>query len=692
MRPVIEHPTAGTQLLLGRDEFTAVPAALEGEWLLTNGLGGYACGSVSGIRTRRYHGLLIAALKPPVQRTLLLGKVLATLTWRDRHYELDSSEFADGTIAPGGFRLLREFRLEDGLPVWRFSCADLVVTQRIWMPHGSNTTCIEFAVSRAREPVLLELTPLCACRDYHAHGHGGSNPQVESAPMGCRVVAFPGAPGCTLKVQGADFAPHATWYWRFRHRVEAERGLDSEEDLFSPGSFRIRLGNGATATLVASAEADAAIGATHWRTDQARRAALLESAPAGAPPWIRQLVQAADDFLVLRRDAAGSGTTLIAGYPWFSDWGRDTMIALPGLTLATGRPEQAASILRTYAQHVDRGMLPNRFPDQGEAPEYNTVDATLWYFHALACYLDATGDTQLLKELFPTLEDIIAWHQRGTRFGIGVDPVDGLLRAGEPGVQLTWMDAKIGDWVVTPRTGKPVEINALWHFALAQMSRWAVQLGQRDAGARYGESARRTRDAFAAAFWNEDGACLYDVIDGPDGGVDASGRRVDRSIRPNQLFAITLAPDLLSRAQSGAVLECCARELLTPVGLRSLAASDPRYAARYEGGPRERDAAYHQGTVWSWLLGPFALAHYRVHGDAGEALACLEAIAPHLHQACLGQVSEIFDGEAPHRARGCFAQAWSVAEILRAWHEVSRSTALTIPESLSPRRHDPAGA
>jgi predicted glycogen debranching enzyme len=321
--------------------------------------------------------------------------------------------------------------------------------------------------------------------------------------------------------------------------------------------------------------------------------------------------------------------------------------------------------LRTFASHVSDGMLPNRFPDSGEAAEYNTVDATLWYFHAIAAYLAATGDRALLEELYPVLKDIVSWHRRGTRYGIRVDSDDGLLRAGEPGVQLTWMDAKIGDWVVTPRTGKAVEINALWHYSLKHMSEWARLLKDRSAASDYTRATATVEKSFRAAFWLADVGYLADV-------VDVNG--VDRSLRPNQLFAVSLGAGVLNAAQERAVVATCGRELLTPVGLRSLAVQERDYVGRYQGGPRQRDASYHQGTVWGWLLGPYALAHFRVHGDAGRALRLLAAMAPHLGEGCLGNVSEIFDGDAPHAVRGCFAQAWSVSETLRAWQLLTEAS------------------
>jgi predicted glycogen debranching enzyme len=432
-------------------------------------------------------------------------------------------------------------------------------------------------------------------------------------------------------------------------------------------------------TLLATAESEFELPATAVDQELKRRRSLLRSAPSGAPEWVQRLTLAADQFIVRRATQSGEsrGTTVIAGYPWFSDWGRDTMIALPGLALATGRTQDAAAILRTFASHVSEGMLPNRFPDGGEEPEYNTVDATLWYFHAVAAYLAATADQALLRDLYPVLRDIIDWHRRGTRYGIHVDPEDGLLFAGQPGVQLTWMDAKLGDWVVTPRIGKPVEINTLWHYVLNQMAGWARILKDPRAAADYDTAAGRVAASFAERFWYPEGGYLHDVIDGPDGALDIEGRRVDTSLRPNQIFAVSLGTNLLDPVRARAVVDVCAAELLTPVGLRSLAPSDPHYAGRYMGDSRQRDGTYHQGTVWSWLLGPFALAHHSVYRDPGHAITLLEGLANHLDEGCIGSVSEIMDGDAPHAPRGCFAQAWGVSETLRAFHSLTRERART---------------
>jgi predicted glycogen debranching enzyme len=656
-----------TFLQFARADFTAAEQSLGREWLVTNGLGGFAAGTVAQANTRRYHGLLIASLRPPVERVMMVSKVDASASYAGRRFELACNEFADNTLSPRGFELLGSFHLDGLLPVWNYALADAQLEQSIWMEHECNTTHLRYTLLSASAPLELTLNPLCGYRDYHSQSRGGWHPEVAAAPRSCRVTAYEGARSYSLTLDAGEFEPAPDWYWGFHHRAEAERGLDATEDLFRPGLFRVQLNPGESVTLTMTAEA-AAPGslAKALTNERMRQRKLLEYVPAAAPAWVRQLTLAADQFIVRRVDAAGQarGTTVIAGYPWFSDWGRDTMIALPGLALATHRYADAAAILRTFAQHVSDGMLPNRFPDSGEAAEYNTVDATLWYFHAIAAYLDSQDDPKLLRELYPVLKDILSWHRRGTRYGIQVDPDDGLLRAGEPGVQLTWMDARIGDWVVTPRIGKPVEINALWHHALHRMAGWAMVVKDHGAAKAFAAAANQAMNSFRARFWLADANYLADVVD---------GERIDRSLRPNQLFAVSLAAGLLSAEQERAVVEICGRELLTPVGLRSLAPHEPDYVGCYQGGPRERDACYHQGTVWGWLLGPYALAHFRVYGNAARALAVLGTIAAHLGEACLGNISEIFDGDAPHAPRGCFAQAWSVSETLRAWQSLNRS-------------------
>ena len=666
-------------LTLGRASLGSFDAAASREWLVTNGLGGFAAGTVSGASTRRYHGLLVAALRPPVGRSVLVAQLEATVVYRGRRYALSTNEYAGGTVHPDGWCRLAGFLLEGTLPVWRWIVDDATIERRVWMAHGANTTYVRHAVVVAGAPLTLELAPLCAHRDYHSHRRGRADFRVARVAHGVRIDAWDGAPPITILHERGEYTDAPEMYWSFRHRLEAERGLDDGEDLFRPGLFTASLRMGDDNTLILTAETgEPRSPIESYAAESARQQRLLEDAlgatrdKEAAPAWMARLVLAADQFVVERRASDGQplGHSVIAGYPWFADWGRDTMVALPGLTLACGRAELAARILRTFAQYVSEGMLPNRFPDSGEMPEYNTVDATLWYFVAVEAYWRATRDRMLLGELYPVLGEIVAAHERGTRYGIHVDDGDGLLAAGVPNVQLTWMDAKVGDWVVTPRIGKPVEINALWFNALLAMRGFAGELGDAPAAQRYLATAERVARSFDAAFWLDDAHYLCDVVDGPDGDLAADGRRRDRSLRPNQVFALSLPHPLLDNGRARAVVDTCLRELWTPVGLRSLGRSDGRYASRYVGGPRERDGVYHQGTVWSWLAGPFALAHYRAYGDAARARRLLDGLCAHLEEACLGQVSEIFDGDAPHTPRGCFAQAWSVAETLRAWREL----------------------
>lgn len=644
-------------IVFERDTLQDFELSARREWLVTNGIGGFASGTIAGLNTRRYHGLLVASLNPPVQRTLLLAKLDVTATYRGKSYPLATNEFADGTISPRGFVHLDSFTLDGQLPVWTWLIGDALVEQRVWMAHGQNTTYVSFRLIRGSESIQLEFAPLCAYRDFHSHHRGYRDTLVTAVEGGIRVDSFLGAVPYRLLSDRGEWQIGPEWYWNFKHGAESSRGLDDLEDLVCPARLRLTLDPGAAATIIATSEtAQPLPSSTSLRAEQARQSELLKAAPDDST--VRQLMLAADQFIVARQ----GGSTVIAGYPWFSDWGRDTMIALPGLTLATGRHEIAGTIIRTFAKFVSEGMLPNLFPDAGQPPEYNTVDATLWYFVAIDEYLRATDDRALLAEIYPTLCSIVRWHQRGTRFSIQVDPADGLLRAGEPGVQLTWMDAKVGDWVVTPRIGKPVEINALWFNVLMIMRDCATRIGDAEAAAEYETAAQRTARSFVERFWFAEGGYLYDVVDGPQGN--------DESLRPNQIFAVSLRHGVLDDERAKSVVDICARHLWTPAGLRSLAPQAAGYVGSYGGSPRERDAVYHQGTAWSWLLGPFVCAHYRVHGDLAQARAYLDGIRSHLRDACVGQISEIFDGDPPFTAVGCFAQAWGVAEILRAWGEL----------------------
>ena len=680
-------------LAWGREICGELALAESREWLCANGIGGFASGTVPGVLTRRYHGLLVAALDPPLGRTLLVAKVDEEIEYAGGRRPLFVNRWSDGTVDPSGHLNLEAFRLEGTTPVWTYACADALLEKRVFMERGANTTYVQYRLRRASGPATLHIKALVNYRDYHATTRGdGWQMRVEPIPDGLRVTAFDGARPFVLLADGAEARPAHTWHRGFRLAAEEARGLDAHEDHLHAGTVRMQLEPGASRTLVLSCESAPTLDGEAALTRRQRHEASLlarwdraRSASAPAPTWIRQLVLAADQFLVRRPlPDDPDGMSVLAGYHWFGDWGRDTMISLPGLTIATGRPEIGRRVLSTFARFVDRAMLPNRFPDAGQAPEYNTVDATLWYFEAIRSYHAATDDDVLLKELFPILEDIVAWHRRGTRYGIAEDPTDGLLRAGEPGVQLTWMDAKVGDWVVTPRTGKAVEINALWYNALRAMAGFARRLGQ--PAESWETLAGRVRGGFER-FWNGTAGYCYDVIDGPSGHDDA--------LRPNQIFAVSLAESPLPPDRQRQVVDACARHLLTSFGLRSLGPGHPQYHGGYCGGPKERDAAYHQGPVWAWLLGPFALAHLRVYGDAAAARTFLEPLAHHLDDYGVGSIAEIFEGEPPFRPRGCIAQAWSVSETLRAWMEMASETegvqAVTPPNAEAGWTRAPSG-
>ncbi len=623
------------------------------EWLETNGLGGSASSTTLGLNTRRYHGLLTAATKPPTERFVLLSKLEETLVVGDAKYDLGVNQYP-GSIHPRGDQYLESFRL-DPFPVFTYQVANLCIEKRLFLVHGENTVVVTYQVTGPIEDgTILEVRPLVAFRDYHstAHANPAFNGNLEMGDQQVSLAPYQGLPRLHFAHNAAGVEAQGNWYYHFQYERERERGLDFEEDLNCPLVLRYDLAGTAFPALIASLTPHKISEVPVLQLHEIERRKVK-----GADLFERQLVAAADQFVVAREDQK----TVVAGYPWFADWGRDTMISLPGLALVTGRFEDARNMLVEFIRHLDNGMLPNRFPDRGELPEYNTVDGTLWLFHAVSELLRYSGDRKYIQENFyDALAGVIDWHVKGTRYGIRMDQ-DGLLLAGEPGVQLTWMDAKIGDWVVTPRTGKAVEIQALWHNALCVMSQLAPTETDRE---RFGAMAERARAAFSPLFWNEAAGCLYDVIapEGPDG-----------AIRPNQILAVSLPYSILDEEKSRRVLEVVEWELLTPYGLRTLSPRDSRYRPRYEGDSRSRDSAYHQGTVWPWLLGPFLTAYAKVHGDSPEVRdqvsRFLQPLREHLWQAGLGQISEIFDGDAPHRPNGCIAQAWSVAEVLRTYAE-----------------------
>ena len=641
------------------------------EWWLTNGLGGYTAGTVAGTLTRGYHGLLIAPMQPPLKRRLILTKADPILVDGDREIALFSNRWAGGIVSPNGHVHLESFHLDGRMPVWRFAIGDRVLEQRIWLEPGANTSFIAWRLTpeSSDRPLQLRVHLLINDRDHHRRTLMPDFQPVLAAPDPASRRVETGHFTLRLWACGGVIEDGINWFENFDLPVEQERGLDPRDHHFCLGAAVLDLRPGRWTGVVASLDeaADLDLNAAMQRF-QNQDIALLAQAEAqspewcNAPDWVRQLALAADSFIVARNLPDGSpGQSVIAGYPWFGDWSRDTMIALPGLTLATGRVDLARRILLTYARFIDQGMLPNQLPAAGEALAYNTVDAALWYVEAWRATFAAGADPATLSAVFPIVQEIIAWHVAGTRYGIGMDANDALLRAGEPGTQLTWMDAKIDDWVITPRLGKPVEINALWYNALCSVADFARRLGQSPAF--YDDLADQVRHGFRH-FIRPDGDGLLDVLDGPDGH--------EAQICPNQIFAVSLHYSPLEPAARQAVVRVCGQELLTSCGLRSLAPRHAGFHPYYLGNVRERDSGYHQGPVWGWLLGHYALAHYRVHGDAAAAQAWLEPIRDHLNDAGLGTISEIFDGAPPHRPRGAPAQAWSVACTLEAWQRLER--------------------
>ena len=653
---------------------------LDREWLVTNGLGGYASGTVSGVTTRRYHGLLIAALPAPFGRFVMLNHLSEQLRREDGSIvRLGGEEQADKLELHGASHLA-DFRLDNGLPVWRYEIDDVVLEKQLLLTHLQNTVHVIYRLVSGPGPVRLKLRPAVHFRPHEmpvSTQHAGPY-SLHSQDNRYELSAGKDLPPLRMFLSGERpaFTVEGQKIPELLYRMEQTRGYESTGALWCPGYFRVDLVADRPATLVASTETWDMINALDpeetLAAEKERRLRLISAAhPAVRSPPAAELVLAADQFIIqpagriedaARARATGDEVrTVIAGYHWFTDWGRDTMISLEGLTLTTGRQTEAGYILRTFGHYIRDGLIPNLFPEGEKEGLYHTADATLWYFHALARYLELTGDRPTLQLLLPKLMDVAEHHLKGTRFGIGVDPADGLLRQGAPGYQLTWMDAKVGDWVVTPRRGKAVEINALWYNALKLLEGWVLAEHGDQAATRWAGHARQARDSFNARFWYGEGGYLFDIVDAEGGGNDAA-------CRPNQLLAVALPHSVLDPARWSAVVETAVKRLLTPVGLRSLAPGSPDYKPKYYGDLRARDAAYHQGTVWAWLIGPFIDAYLKVHPESrADARQFLMGFMDHMHEGCIGSVSEIFDADEPFTPRGCIAQAWSVAEVLRCW-------------------------
>jgi predicted glycogen debranching enzyme len=651
----------------------------ETEWLVTNGLGGYASGTVSGALTRVFHGYLIAALPTPLSRMMILNDLIEHLVLPDgTRVRLTSQPTAEGEDVEGT-QYLTGFRLEKGLPVWTYEINNLTLEKRLVVPHRQNTVYVTYQVVYGTGSVHLEVRPAVNMRGHEAPV---STP-VTPYSLEVRESRY------ELKKSGQDLPPlRMTWQGNeaifaidfqttkdLIYDVEKSRGYSYRGDLWSPGYFSVEVSPRDEATFVASVESwEVALALSPqqaWDAEgERKRRLLLEAHPAICTEECRDLIWAADQFVFVpvgrredtaRARAAGDEIrSVIAGYHWFTDWGRDTMISLEGLTLSTGREVEASYILRTFAHYIKDGLIPNMFPEGKSDGLYHTADATLWFFHALERYMQRTNDEHLLAQLLPRLLDIVGHHLRGTHFNIHVDPSDGLLVEGQEDYQLTWMDAKVDGWVVTPRWGKAVEINALWYNALCLLENWLRQAKRTQEADGIAEHAQRCRKSFNKRFWYEKGGYLYDVVDQPNGEGN------DAKCRPNQIFSISLDYPILEESRWEAVLKVVQQRLLTPVGLRSLAPGEPDYKPYYDGDLRSRDAAYHEGTVWAWLIGPFIDAWLKVYPkDVETAEGFLYGFQDHLNSACVGSISEIFDAEPPFKPRGCCAQAWSVAEVLR---------------------------
>lgn len=660
---------------------TSADALMDNEWLVTNGLGGYSSSTIGGVMTRKYHGYLVAALPSPLGRMVMLQNLFTSIRFEDGQEVMLTGHERDGApVHIPGEECLRDFRLEYGLPVWEYDVRGVRFERRVVMPHEQNTVHVMFrALTSPSERCVVRLRPFVHFRSYEApvNTPHAAPLRIERGRDRLEIHAQEALPPLRLLASGGrgTFTTDEQEQSAVVYRHERDRGYEWAGDVWSPGYFDLPLTDERDAALIASTDAwavmeslspDSALDAELER----RRALLHLAGPAALDSSASRLVLSADQFIIrpaarvadeARARATGEDRrTVIAGYPWFTDWGRDTMISLEGLTLCTGRHREATSILHTFADYVRDGLIPNMFPDGANEGLYHTADATLWFFHAVHRYVELTGHRDTLRDILPRFREIVRCHREGTRFGIGVDARDGLLREGAEGYQLTWMDAKVDGWVVTPRRGKAVEINALWYNALSLLARWLDEEGAQPEGRELTDEAARVKEAFNRRFWYDDGGYLYDVIDGELGN--------DTACRPNQIFSISLDYPVLDEVRWQSVVETVRARLLTPVGLRSLAPGHPDYKSRYYGDLRARDAAYHQGTVWAWLIGPFVDAWLRVHPeDHAGARELLTGLVAHLDVFGVGSIAEIFDAEAPFTPRGCTAQAWSVAEVLRAW-------------------------
>jgi predicted glycogen debranching enzyme len=633
--------------------------ALSLEWLETNGHGGFASGTVAGANTRGYHALLLTACKPPSARFVFVNHLEEWIDIEGRSYPLSTNLYPNA-VHPEGYKQCTGFTT-DPWPTWTYDCHGTVVQREVFCVRDRDLVSIRWTLAgKTKKAVTLRVRPMVSGRDYHATHHLNDSLSTTTATTVIDGLVswrpYSELPSVQA-LQNGEYRHDPTWCLTIQFPAEQQRGLDFEEDWWSPGEFTYRLDRRVAATLVLTTESIDSVNVVALAKGERKKRTELRAAAPTTDPLAKKLWCAVEAY----PSARGSRQTVIAGYPWFTDWGRDTFISLSGLCLVTGRWQTAWHTIESFAAYISQGMIPNRFPDSGDHPEYNSIDASLWFIHAIERYVVYSKDEVRVRAVaWPAVKHIIDGYRQGTRYNIHMDE-DGLIAGGASGAPLTWMDAKVGAWVVTPRHGKPVEIQALWVRALKIGECLATQFGEPAYAVRCRKDRKHAVASFRAKFWNEADGCLYDVIGGPEGN--------DASIRPNQIYAVALNDGLVTKEQARQILRVVEDQLLTPVGLRTLSPKDSRYRPRYEGAVVERDGAYHQGTAWPFLLGPFVTAWRKVHGRSPaknkQARAFLNGLEGHLQEACLGQISEIFDAAAPHRARGCFAQAWSVAEPLR---------------------------
>jgi len=645
-----------TPLIVPKDACRDFARASQLEWLETNHTGAFAMGTAAGVNTRRYHSLLIASQNPPADRCSFLSRVEETITTSNKTFELAAVQYP-GVVAPRGFTLLDEFRV-DPFPTWRYNLDGLVIQKSVCLLEKEQSVLLSY---RASQVCRMQVRLMLSLRDYHSLAHTNDSISANSrfALGRCSFTPYAGLPSLTVIHSGQSFQPQTQWYLNNEYLRELDRGMDFREDLYSPGVIVFEIPASTQVWLLASIEPSA------WDR-QLDTAAIdsIVSAETKRRTFRNPLARALDQFRITRENDRPS---LIAGYPWFTDWSRDTLISLPALSRAGFPLSETKAILSMLLENRSQGLLPNRFPDRYGTVEYNTVDATLWFFIAAYDYIKQSGDLEFLANtLYPAAVEIIDWHNRGTAFNIKNDHLDNLLFAGMPGVQLTWMDAKVGDWVVTPRIGKPVEINALWYNALKITAGWAGMLGHNADWPQFTTQANATRESFQRKFWNEQKTCLYDVVASPSN---------DASVRPNQLFSVSLPFPLLDQQRAQAMVSVVRNELMTPLGLRTLAPTENGYRGRFEGDMKSRDSAYHQGTVWPWLIGPFISAYLYAFGNNPFSLAycngLLDSLQDQLTACCVGSFGEVYDGEPPQRPGGCPAQLWSVAQFILARSIVS---------------------